>query len=223
MSVITEFTIPADAFALQRTFEAVPDVTIEIERLATHSREWIMPFLWATSDDLDSVERALRSDPSIDELEAIGADGSIGQFKVQWVEDFQTLIDQIVNQHAIIQEAEAAHGVWSLKLKFVDQDAVSEFQTYFHEREYQFELQRLYEATAPKEREYELSHEQYEVLVTALELGYFSIPRDAQIGDLANELGISTDAVSQRLRRAMTNLTSNTLTISTPESANDMD
>jgi predicted DNA binding protein len=45
---------------------------------------------------------------------------------------------------------------------------------------------------------------------------YFSILRDAQIGDLANELGISTNPVSQRLRRAMTNLTGNMIRIFTP-------
>lgn len=214
MSVVAEFTIPADGFALQRTFEVVPDVVIEIERLATHSREWVMPFLWATSDDVDEVERALRSDPSIDDLEPIGTDGGIRQFKVEWAEDFQTLIDEIVDQHGIMQEAEAEDGVWYLKLKFADRDAVNGFQTHFHERGHGLELHRLNDGAAPKEREYDLTHEQHEVLLAALEHGYFSIPRDAQIEDLASELGISTNAVSQRLRRAMANLTRNTLTIS---------
>lgn len=67
MSAVTEFAIPAADFALPRTFETVPDVRIEIERLATHSREWVMPFLWATSDDLDAVEGAVRADSSVDE------------------------------------------------------------------------------------------------------------------------------------------------------------
>lgn len=139
MSVITEFTIPAEAFALQRTFEVVPDVTIEVERLATHSREWIMPFLWATSDDIDSVADALRADPSVDTVQQVDSDGSVGQFKIEWIEDFQTLIDDIVDQHGIMQEAEAKDGMWYLKLKFVDQDTVSEFQNYFHGRAYEFE------------------------------------------------------------------------------------
>ncbi|WP_135536372.1 helix-turn-helix domain-containing protein [Halostella pelagica] len=217
MSVITEFTIPADAFALHQTFEEIPDLMIEFERLATHSREWIMPFLWASDADIDTVERALRADPSIENLQRIGHDRNIGQFTVEWDEEFQQLIDQIVDQHGIMQEAEATNGSWFLKLKFVERDAVQEFQEFFAERGYNFELQRLYEGTAPKEREYDLTPEQHEVLVTALEMGYFAIPRDAQIGDLADELDISTNAVSQRLRRATRNLTRNTLTMSAPE------
>lgn len=223
MSVITEFTTPAETFALQRTFETVPDVTIEIERLATHSREWVMPFLWATGDDLDAVEQALDADPSIDELQAIDLANSIGQFKVEWSEEFQELIDDIIDQHGIMQEAEAADGTWFLKLKFADRDAISEFQTHFRERAHNFELQRLYNGAAPKGREYDLTTEQHEVLVTAFEKGYFAVPRDAQIADLAAELDISTNAVSQRIRRATDNLTRNTLTVSPPENRSETD
>lgn len=216
MSIITEFTIPTESFALHHTFEAVPDVTIEIERLATHSREWIMPFLWATSNDTKAVGEALRNDPSVGEVQQIDATGNIGQYKVDWNEDFQQLIDEIIDQHGIMQEAEAANGTWYLKLKFIDQAALSEFQTYFNGKGCNFELQRRYDSTSPKEREYDLTPDQREVLVTALELGYFSVPRDAQITDLAAVLDISTNAVSQRLRRAMRNLTKNTLTVSPP-------
>lgn len=217
MSVITEFTIPADAFALDTTFEAVPQATFEVERLATHSREWVMPFLWATHDDMGAVEDALRSDPSVDELDMIGQTGNIGQFKAEWNEDFQGLIDEIVDQHGIMQEAEAGGGTWYLKLKFIDQDAVSEFQAFFREQGYNFELQRRYDSATAKEREYDLSPQQREVLVTGQDMGYFEVPREAQIGDLADELGISTNAVSQRLRRATKNLTRNTLTVGTAD------
>lgn len=216
MSLITEFTIPAEAFALEHTFSVAPDVRIEIERLATHSREWVMPILWATYDDPDEIEQALQADPSITELEAMNTTGDIREFTVEWAEDVQKLVDQIVDQHGIMQEAEAANQAWYLKLKFVDQDALNDFQEYFDDQEYEFELQRIYHETGPKEREYDLTPEQREVLVLALENGYFSVPRDAQIQDLADELEISTNAVSQRLRRATGNLTKNTLMVSPP-------
>lgn len=214
MSIITEFTIAADAFALKHTFEVVPDVSIEIERLATHSREWIMPFLWASDHDPDAVDQALREDPSIDALEEMGRNGGVQEFNVEWNEDTQELIDDIVDQRGIIQEAEAIGGTWHLKLKFVDREALKEFQTYFHDRGYAFELHRLYEGSPPKEREYDLTPHQREALVLAVENGYFSVPRDTTSEELANELGISTNAFSQRLRRATRNLARNTLTFS---------
>lgn len=221
MSVITEFTIPVETFALEQTFDTVPDVKIEIERLATHSREWVMPFLWATNENIDSVETALQNDPCIDELELLDKDGRIGYFNVHWTEDVQQLIDQIVDQHGIMQEAEAVNGMWYLKLQFVDQEALEEFQTYFHEQGYTFELHRMHSGTAPKESEYDLTPEQRETLVTALEMGYFSVPRETQTKELAEELGISTNSTSERLRRASGNLTRNTLTVSLPDQVSD--
>ncbi|GAB7018629.1 helix-turn-helix domain-containing protein [Halostagnicola bangensis] len=217
MSIITEFTVPAEAFALEETFEEVPNVTIEIERLATHSREWVMPFLWATDGDLDALESALRNDSSISELKVIDVTDDIGYFNVTWTEEIEEMIDQIVNKHGIVQEARAANGRWHLKLQFVDQETLKEFQEYFREQNYSLELERLYDGTAPKEREYDLTPPQREALVAALEMGYFSVPRDSQIGDIAEELEVSTNAVSQRLRRATGNLTRNVLTVSTGE------
>lgn len=216
MSAIAEFTISADAFALQRTFETLPGVTIEVERLATHSREWIMPFTWTTGEPTEDVDRVLRRDPSIEAVQEIGADGDTGQFMVEWEEGVQQLVDQIVNQHGIVQEAAAADGTWYLKLKFVDRESIAEFQESFHERGHEFELQRLYDATAPKEREYDLTPEQREALIVAQENGYFSVPREAGIEDVAAELGVSPNAVSERLRRATGDLTRNTLLVTPP-------
>lgn len=223
MSVIAEFTIATDAFALQQTFETIPDMTVEVERLATHSRDWIMPFIWTTGERTGEVEDTLQADPSIEEVQRIASDEYMGQFKVEWAENVQEFVDQIVDQHGIIQEAAAAGGTWYFKLKFVDQEAIAEFQSFFNDRGHDFELQRLYDTAAPKEREFDLTTEQREALVTAQEAGYFSVPRDAQIEDIATDLDISSNAVSERLRRATGNLTRNTLMVSPPVNQTDVD
>ncbi|ELY56067.1 bacterio-opsin activator HTH domain-containing protein [Natronococcus amylolyticus DSM 10524] len=221
MSVVAEFTIPADAFALEHTFETAPDATVEIERLATHSREWVMPFLWVTSDDLEVVERALEADPDVEEVRTLNVTDDIGYFNVRWSEEVQQLIDEVVDQHGIVQEAEAKDGRWYLKLKFVSESVLEEFQAYFRRQNRTFELQRLYRGIEPKERRYDLTPEQREVLTTAQEMGYFEVPRETQIEELAAELDISTNSVSQRLRRATDNLVRNTLTVSTPSGLPD--
>lgn len=221
MSVITEFSIPAEAFALEHTFDAVSDVTIQVERLASHSREWVMPFCWATCGNIEALTDALREDPTVDEVRVLDSESDVSYINVSWDESVQQLVDEIVDQHGIIQEVQASNGHWYLKLKFLDQGAVQAFQAYFDEEGRSFELQRLYDGTAPKEREYDLTAGQREALVTALEMGYFAVPREAQIEDLAAELGISTNAVSQRLRRANRNLTRNTLVVSLPSGSSE--
>ncbi|MFU8866475.1 helix-turn-helix domain-containing protein, partial [Natronococcus sp.] len=101
------------------------------------------------------------------------------------------------------------------------ESVLEEFQAYFREREYGFEVQRLYRGIEPKERRYDLTPEQREVLTTAQEMGYFEVPRETQIEELAAALDISTNSVSQRLRRATDNLVRNSLTVSTPKGMPD--
>ncbi|AGB39865.1 helix-turn-helix domain-containing protein [Natronococcus occultus] len=223
MSVVAEFTIPADAFALDHTLEAVPDATVEIERLATHSREWVMPFLWVTSDDIEDVGSVLENDPDIETVRTLNLADGTGYFNVHWSEEIQQLIDEIVDQRGIMQEAEAKDGRWYLKLKFVDQTVLEEFQAHFQKRDYMFELQRLHRGIGPKERRYDLTPSQREVLTVAQEMGYFDVPRETQIEELATELGVSTNSVSQRLRRATDNLVRNTLTVAPPKGMTESD
>lgn len=47
---------------------------------------------------------------------------------------------------------------------------------------------------------------QLEVMVTALEDGYFAIPRKTNLVGIAEELDISNQAVGERMRRAVAKL-----------------
>lgn len=67
-------------------------------------------------------------------------------------------------------------------------------------------LERVYpleaEATEPPGRRWDLTPAQEESLRTAVEMGYFEIPREASSEAVAEELGISKSAFLERLRRA---------------------
>lgn len=65
----------------------------------------------------------------------------------------------------------------------------------------------------PKTGQYSYTDEQQETLLTALELGYFEIPRETSLEEVANVMNISTDAVSEQLRRGQANLVHDTMKI----------
>lgn len=94
--------------------------------------------------------------------------------------------------------------------------ALGSFQDHCEERNVEFELVRLYRLTEAKMGQFNVSEKQFNALLTALEMGYFEIPRDATLGDLAEALGISKRAASERLRRGQTNLLYNSLVVGNP-------
>lgn len=44
-----------------------------------------------------------------------------------------------------------------------------------------------------------ITRKQWEAATLAVEMGYYEVPKEATLGDLADELGVSKSAVSQRL------------------------
>jgi len=73
-------------------------------------------------------------------------------------------------------------------------------------------IERVYELDAEGEdaaagaRGWDLTPAQEAALRTALELGYFAVPRDADAGEVAAALGISKSAFLERLRRGQASL-----------------
>ncbi|QLG61525.1 helix-turn-helix domain-containing protein [Halorarum salinum] len=218
MSVVVEVSVPAESFALADALAAEPDVAVEAERVASHSPEWILPFLWAADGDRESFLEAIRRDPTVENVIVIErADGDV-LYGVEWSDSVRELITEMIDQHAIILEATARGADWRLRLRFTTEAEVTSFREYFEERGRRFEVHMIARPDAPRQREYGLTEEQHETLMTALREGYFDVPRTVTIEELADVLGVSSNAVSQRLRRATTNLVRHTLAIETDES-----
>lgn len=213
MSVVADFTVPADSFALHHALTADPDVTIKAERLASHSPEWSLPFIWASGGDFEAFEEAMQEDPTVVEASAIEKMHGDALYKVQWSQDVLDLITEMIDQHAIILNAQARAEEWRLQLRFAEEGQISSFQEYFSEENRSFEVNKIYHPNTSRQREYGLTREQHDTLVAAFQRGYFSVPRDTSMEELANELGISSNAVSQRIRRGSANLIQHALTM----------
>lgn len=213
MSVIGEFSIPSSSFALDEALTEDPSIVVEAERMATHSTMQVMPFLWGSGCDAEEFRDVLLADPSMEEVSVSEDTGDGVLYKVVWEQAFRDLVDAMVDHHGAMVEATGTDGTWYLTLRFAEEHHVGEFQDHFREEGRNFEVERLYQPTAPRQREYKLTPEQRDALVAAYSAGYFDVPRRSSASDLAAELGISTNAVSARLRRGSANLVDSSLVI----------
>lgn len=213
MSVIGDFSIPAASFALEEALSREPEVTVEADRLASHSTMEVLPFLWASGGDLGAFQRALEDDPTVREASVVEDAEDAVLFKPVWSDEFRGLIDDMVDHHAAILEAEATGDTWHLKLRFAEEGMVSEFQQHFRETGHRFEVHQLTRPSESHQREFGLTEAQYEALVAAAEDGYFQVPRGASVEDLGERLDISANSISQRLRRGTETLVRNALSV----------
>ena len=210
MSVIADFTVPAEGLALAETLKATPTMTVELERLVAHSREFVLPFLWVAGQEFDQFEQALDTDSTVQSATVADDFWDIRLYKMQWVGPVVQTVDLILDHEGAILEAEGHDGEWQLKLRFDDREQLTTFQDHFREHG-QITLHQLYTAEAPQAGEYNLTQKQRDALVLAFEEGFYDVPRAITATELAEQFDLSQQAFSNRLRRGTTRLIENTL------------
>lgn len=211
MSIVGDFSIPSEAFALEHALESVPEITLKADRLASHGPQEVFPFLWATGGDFERLYRAFEDDPTVTSVNICEETKEEVLYRLTWDSEFCSLIQEIVDHHAAILESTAEDGEWNLRLRFAQEEMLSEFQSYFKKNGHEFEVHKLYTPTKPRQRVFGLTAEQHSALVAAVEEGYYSIPRKASTQEIGEVLGISGNAASERIRRGCETLIRSTL------------
>ncbi|AGB36540.1 helix-turn-helix domain-containing protein [Natronococcus occultus] len=215
MSLFGEFRIPADAFALHETLRSLPELVIEIERVVA-ADEVLTPYLWVSGVDHGAFEHATDADPSIRNVEHIDDYERSMLYRGEWASDVDSLVYAYTELGATILEASAHRDEWELRMRFTDRESLDEFQSYCSEFDVPYRLTQLFaRAHSRGVGQYGLSKKQHEALVTAWEMGYFS-SQSVSLADVADELGITPQSLSERLQRGHQALIENALAVTPP-------
>lgn len=201
MSVILEFTIANDAFRLGQVLAAPGGMHLELERIVPTGSQ-VMPFVWATGDGHAAFERQVRDHPHVRELLTLDRVGDRRLFRIEWEDPPSDLLATLAETEATVLEAEG-EDVWRFRLRFPDHSYLTEFHNLSAERGLSIHVERTYTFSeeAEQRHQYGLSQPQRTALVLALEEGYFETPSQVTLAVLAEELSISRQALSKRIRR----------------------
>jgi len=208
MSVIVEVEVPPHGFVFGRLLNLEPGIKVHVEQIAP-TGDAVMPFSWV-SGDIESFEENLEDRM---EYEVILTDGINDRrlYRFDWNDDDE-LVRTVVNSDGAVLEASGTHQVWKFKIRFDKRKDVSRFHEHCNEQGIPVTLQRIYNPIEVSGTVQGMTTTQARTLVDALEEGYFDIPRKTSLVELADMYGISDQAVSERLRRAMAELVESSLT-----------
>lgn len=202
MSLVADFSVPAEAFCLAETLSAVPEMTVKLDRLVAHSPDYVMPFLWVLGDEWASFERALADDPTVSEASVTDSFRDARLYQIRWTPVVNERLQVILDHEGVILEARASTGEWRLRMRVGSREHFGEFRAHF-ERVGPISLHQLTAPNTPGSAHYGTTREQRETLLAAYSAGYFGVPRRATGSDLAEQLAVTQQAVSGRLRRGM--------------------
>ena len=198
MDVFVEFTVGAADFAFGDALTAAPDVSVSFERVVPASADEL-PYVWVTGPDVDAFEDAVGRDARAD-LTRLTAVSDSRLYEVAWTE-VPPLLHALTACDGVMLEVNADRR-WFFRVRFPDHDVVSSF--YDRLPDVDLEVDRVRTLTDEFERDarYGLTPEQREAVAMAFDRGYFSTPRETTLSALADELGISQQALSDHVRRA---------------------
>lgn len=216
MSVILEFGVAGEEFTLGEMLSGLPPMQIEPERVVP-TGDGVMPFLWVSPGDREAFEETVSAHRTVDDVVALGTADGHSLYRLEWRGEEDDLIRAIADADGALLEA-YGDDEWEFRLRLPDHDSLSAFHESCLDRGISIRVDRTYASTgrAKSGRRYDLSPAQREALLLALREGYFETPSEANLSDLAEELGISQQALSSRIRRGTRNVLGNALLSQTP-------
>jgi predicted DNA binding protein len=211
MSVIVEFSLSSPRLNLYEATSAVPDITLEVESVDSVSDGHLNTAIMVEGDDLDAFDEAIREDPTVTDVTLLDRLEEHALYRYQYAEGTELRLNPVwLDLGAAQLHIECQDGTWFLRIRFPDRDALAEFESICQAENVEFTLHRIYGESGDTEPD-PLTDAQREALRLALEVGYLDVPRSASLSVIADELDVSEQSASERLRRATRNLATDAL------------
>ena len=211
--VIVKGSVPASEFALHHVLTSCPDVEIEVERIVKSGEKAVIPLVWERGDDREAFEAALDDDPTVEDYSLLAEFENERLYRMEWIEQVRLLLQMLTSSKATVLDAVGQHDRWYLRIMYPDRDLLSNTHEFCEEFGLTFEVEAVREMEGEPAGRYSLTENQYEAMVTALERGYYDVPREVTLEDLADELGTSHQALSELLRRGTRGLIEDALVV----------
>lgn len=211
MSLIAEFTLQSPVLA--DALAAVPSMIVEHEQQSAHGDGPSRLFFWANGGEFEAFERALDDDPSVTEPRCLATLDDRRLYRVQFSADLEGVTYPVwTDADAVLLESVGTTDGWDIRMRFPDRDALRRLVGYCREHDLPLTVTSLYhQRNGDGGSDHGLTPGQRQALVAAAEQGYFDVPRRATLDDVASSLGVSGQALSERIRRGTRCLVTATL------------
>ena len=211
MSVIAEFRIPPHDFKIGRILSIPGSGSIELERIVPIGNDTI-PLFWYHDSPPELFLESLQQHPIVNDAVAVDEFEDRTLFRLDWDVSHDPLFRSIMATDGKVLHGRATQEYWELEIRFSGHADLTDFRDRCEAAAISLEVRSISSQSSVEDRAwYGLTDRQREALSLAVERGYYDIPRECSTKDLARELDISDQAVTERLRRAIATLVDHTL------------
>jgi predicted DNA binding protein len=214
MSVIAEFTADADAFAVGRALAVTSGPIVDLERVVP-LEDGLFPYCRVHGEPDPAVfADALAASPAVESVTHLSDESDGDRFRVAWTASaVDDLVEALVEHDGLVLSASARESRWRFQFRFPTTALLADFQRAVTAADVHLDVGRVYTTDGDSDPNFGLTAAQLDAIVTAVETGYFRVPREISTVDLGALLGISDQAVSERIRRGVETLARHALDV----------
>ena len=199
MVVVSEIEVAAEEFRFGRTLTADLEVEVYIEPIVPTAGR-IAPYVWIDGPDADVFENHVAGSDVVESVVELERTNGRTLYRIDWDDPSECLLAGLRESGASVLDARGADR-WTFNVRFPSREALSTLHNYCNERDISLSIVRIRSSDSASPDRLGLTPEQRQALELATERGYFAVPREVTLSELADELDISAQAVSERIRR----------------------
>jgi len=191
-----------DKIWISELFKSFPDIRMEIQYFLPYDLENSIgnSIIELKHYDLKSIIELIRAHKSVLEFSILEQEDNRVKFNVKTYDPY--LLYALIKCGVLVDfpvNVRQGNAYWRL---IANRDRIDQLLTIFDDRKIDYELLRIGNSPYNLEDEaHKLTLEESNVLNEAINLGFFEIPREISLEDLANHLGKSKSALSVMLRK----------------------
>jgi predicted DNA binding protein len=191
-----------DEIWISEIFKKFRDIRMEIGYFLPYDLEKSIgnAIIEIIHNNLNPIIEEIKNHESVMEFSLLEQDDNRIKFNVKTKDPY--LLYAVINCGALVDfpvNVRDGYAYWRI---ISNRKGIDKLLTLFEKKGIDFELLRI--GNSPyqlEDKKSKLTLEESEVLNKAIELGFFEIPRDISLEDLANRLGKSKSALSVMLRK----------------------
>lgn len=211
MVVIADLRMTDGDDPLSDALSSASNVSVVLDSVVPFD-DGILPYVWVEGN-CDTFEGALAAREEVTAVDQKLDTGDRALYRLEWSREHHDVLRSIARTGCTVLAATGNGNGWRYRVRFPSRDGVTRYIERCDELEFDVEVLRiasLTDETVPG-RLFELTEKQQEAVELAARRGYFDSPRRTSLSELASQLEISKQALSQRIRRAIHKIVTNGL------------
>jgi predicted DNA binding protein len=202
--MIAEFRAIDPEFPLAQTLASMSNLDVRtIFQPGTDVENGVRHFTVSCSD-YDAFDGHLERDDSVADYSTLHRRAGRRRYRIRFDREVPHVAATVVGDGLLIERLRSANDKWEFRVFAPDRETLLEAIECCKDRCRSFTLTELHTADdADGGKGIGLTSAQRETLCLAQREGFFEVPRSISQAELAEQLGVSTSAVSQRIRKGL--------------------